>query len=177
MSESSIDFIKMTDDAIKVITDPKAFYTSMPQKGGFQVPLIFAVIMSLAAAAVTFVLAVLNMGAVSGFGFGAISAFIVYPIVIVLFCFIVGAILYVIWRLMGSEKDYEVAMRCVAFSTAVLPVVAAATIVPFVGNAVLPAWGCLLMYVASVTVHARKEQTSQIVFGLLAVILVLWALN
>ena len=177
MSEPSIDFAKMTDDAIKVITDPKVFYASMPQKGGFQTPLIFALIMALAAAAITFVLAVLNMGSMSRLGFGAISAFVVYPIGIVLFTFIAGAIMYVIWRLMGSDKDYETAVRCVAFSTAILPVAAAATVLPIIGNVIQGAWACLLMYMASITVHSRKEETSQIVFGILAVILVIGALN
>ena len=177
MSEQAIDFVKMTDDAIKVVTDPKGFYASMPQKGGFQTPIIFAVIMSLAAAAVTFVLAVLNMGAMSSMGFGAISAFIVYPIGIVLFSFIVAAIMYVVWRLMGSEKDFEVAVRCVAYSTAVMPIAAAIMILPFIGNIVQPIWGCLLMYMASITTHGREEQTSQIVFGILAAILVLGAIT
>ena len=46
MSDSqatNFDFGTVIDDAKKVITDPIAFYRSMPTTGGYANPLIFAI--------------------------------------------------------------------------------------------------------------------------------------
>ncbi len=173
MSSVSVDVDKTMAIATQVITDPVGFYKAMPQTGGFQAPLIFAAIMALVAAAVVFALAVVGLGPVGAMGLGAVMMLIVYPIAVVIACFIMGGILFIIWKLMGGTKDFEVAVRCFAFSTAVLPVVGAISIIPALGELASPLWGCFLMYTASLHVHALPEKKSQIVFGVLAAILVI----
>ena len=158
MSNMSIDIDKTIATAMQVITDPVSFYKAMPQSGGFQAPLIFAAIMAAVTAAILFALAIVGLGALGPMGLGALTMLIVYPIAVVVACFIMGGILFVIWKLMNSTKDYEMAVRCFAFSTAVLPVVAALSILPMIGDLASPLWGCFLMYTASVHAHALPEK-------------------
>lgn len=177
MSNMSIDIDKTIATAMQVITDPVSFYKAMPQSGGFQAPLIFAAIMAAVTAAILFALAIVGLGDLGPMGLGAVTMLIVYPIAVVVACFIMGGILFVIWKLMNSTKDYEMAVGCFAFSTAVLPVVAALSILPMIGDLASPLWGCFLMYTASVHAHALPEKKSQIVFGVLAVIFTLGTLS
>ena len=177
MSNMSIDIDKTIATAMQVVTDPVSFYKDMPQSGGFQAPLIFAAIMAAVTAAVLFTLAIVGLGALGSMGLGSVTMLIVYPIAVVVACFIMGGILFFIWNLMGSSKDYEMAVRCFAFSTAVLPVVAALSILPLVGDLASPLWGCFLMYTASVHAHALDDKKSQTVFGVLAVIFALGVLS
>ncbi|MEO0368043.1 MAG: YIP1 family protein [Pseudomonadota bacterium] len=177
MSQMSINPEMMIKDAQQIITDPASFYKSMPQSGGFPAPLIFAVIMSIVTAALLFILAIVNLGDARHMGVSAVGLLIGYPIAMVVGLFIGGAIMWVIWRLMGSSKDYEVAVRCMAFSTAILPVLAVASIIPLVGDLASALWGCYLLYIASITVHGIAAKTAQIVFGIFAVIGVLGALT
>jgi hypothetical protein len=177
MSNINFDIDNIIATAKQVVTDPAGFYKSMPVTGGYQTPIIFAATMAVVTAAVLFVLAIVGLGALHIMGMGAVMMLVVYPIAVVIGSFIMGGILYVIWKLMGSNKDYETSVRCFAYSTAVLPIVAAATILPVIGEIASPLWGCLLMYFASMHVHALEEKNSKIVFGVLAAILVLGALS
>ena len=164
------------DTALAVITDPKGFYQSMPKSGGFEAPILFVVLMALAAAAVTFFWSILHMGPMSGLGVAAVSFFIVYPLGLLVACFMLGGVAFGIWRLMGSDLPYEVSFRCVSFSTAIVPVLAVMSLVPFVATVVQPLWACYLMYLASTQVHGRSDDSSQLVFGVIALVLTLGAI-
>ena len=71
---------------------------------------------------------------------------------------------------MGSDKDYEVAYRCVAYSMAVAPIIVLISIIPYLAGIVRTLWGCFLLYTASTEVHAIKVQTAKVVFGIFAII-------
>jgi len=87
--------------------------------------------------------------------------------------FIVSAILFVIWKLMGSEQDYETAFRSWSAATAVYPVAALLSIIPYVGAIVGVLWGTYLMIEASVAVHERPRRTAQLVFGILGLFMLI----
>ncbi len=173
MSDSTIDINKTIATAMQVITDPVGFYKSMPQSGGYTAPVTFVAMVAFVAAAIIFVLAVVGLGPVDHMGFSAAVLLPVYPVAAVIASFIMGGIVYLIFKLMGSTKDYEVAMRCVAYSFAVVPVVAAVSIITILGELLSPLWGCFLMYIASQHVHGLDEGKSKIVFGVLAAIFTL----
>ncbi len=160
------DINQIIDTTKAVISNPVAFYRSMPQTGGYENPVVFVAVMAFAFAAISFVLSIIGLG--GGFFLGLI----LMPVAAVIGSFIGGGILFVIWKLMGSEKEYEVAYRCVAFSFAIMPVIAVVQIIPYLGGIIQTLWASLLMYVASIEVHKLKAQTAQIVFGILAFILV-----
>ena len=46
------------------------------------------------------------------------------PIAVAIGSFIGGAILFIIWKLMGSQEDYETAYRCGAYLMALAPITA-----------------------------------------------------
>jgi hypothetical protein len=102
-----------------------------------------------------------------------LSAIILMPIFAVIGSFISAAILFVIWKLMGSSENYETAYRCQSSVTAIYPVVALIAIIPYLGTIIMIGWGALLVIEASVSVHERKRNVAQIVFGILAVLMIL----
>ncbi|WP_232059119.1 YIP1 family protein [Kineobactrum salinum] len=112
-------------------------------------------------------------GSTTGMLAAGLGAIIVMPIFAVIGAFIGAAILFVIWRLMGSGEDYETAFRCQASVAAIYPVTALLAIVPYLGTIITIAWGAFLLVEASVSVHGRERKTAQIVFGVLAVLMIL----
>lgn len=171
---SGFDLGLVIEQAKQVVTDPATFYRAMPKSGGISEPLIFMLVMGVAAGAVH---AVLSMIGLTGSGWAGLGAIFFWPIALLIGGFISAAIMFVIWKLMGSAEGYETAYRCVAYSTAILPVVAVLTIIPYLGTAVRVVWSIWLMIVASTEVHGRSKQTAQLVFGILGAIGLLFSLS
>ena len=167
---NSFDLNAVIADATQVITKPDAFYRNMRTAGGFIEPMLFMVVM---AAALGLFMTLLSF---FGLGVGAlavgIGAIIFMPIFIGIFSFVGAAVMFVIWRLMGSERNYETAYRCVAYSTAVLPIVGVANLVPYLGSIVSVVWGMYLMAIASIEVHHRKRETAYAVCAALGLLMV-----
>lgn len=160
------------EDAKRVITDPVGFYRDMPKSGGFADPMIFvaAIAVLIGVAAAIFSVIGLGKASMAFAGVAGFSAVIIIPIFAVIGSFIGGAILFVIWKLMGSEHNYETAYRCVAYAYAIAPIALVLSIIPYLGTIIKGLWGTFLMYTASVEVHSLKAQTAKIVFGVLAAI-------
>jgi len=158
---------KVIEQAKQVITDPAGFYRAMPRDGGYSEPVIFTLVMAAIAGAVFALLSIIGL---TGAGFGGVAAIIVLPIAMLIGGFIAGAVLFVIWKLMGSPQNYQTAYRCVAYSYAIFPVVTLFIVIPYVGTLVRTAWGIWLMVIASVEVHGRQQRTALIVFGILGVL-------
>ena len=177
MSDKPVfNFATVIEDAKKIITDPATFYRGMSKTGGYGEPLIFAIVM---AAITGLILAIYSMffssaalGGVTGF-----LAIFIMPIGAVIGCFIGGAIMYVIWKLMGSSESYEVAVRCVAHTFVVLPVIALVSFIPYLAGIAKTLWSVFLLYTASLEVHKLKQEIAKIVFGILAAIFVLWGVS
>lgn len=173
---TAFSFASVIEDAKKIITDPAAFYRTMPKTGGYGEPLIFAIVMAvitgLIIALYSLFFAPIALGGAAGF-----AAIIILPIAAVLGCFIGGAIMYVIWKLMGSGEDYEVAVRCVAYTFVIMPVISVVSFIPYLAGIAKTLWGCFLLYTASIEVHKLKQDIVKIVFGILAAIGVLWGVS
>lgn len=166
------DINKVIADAKSVITNPAGYFQAMPKSGGLVEPLIFIVVMAVAMGLISAVLSLFSSGTggLLAWGFAAIIAL---PIGAVIGAFIGAAILFVIWKLMGSTESYETAFRCLAAGTAIYPVMAVLSIVPYIGTIVGIAWISWLMIEASVGVHGRERRTATLVFGILGVLLVI----
>lgn len=162
-------------DAKKVIFDPVGFYKNMSTSGGYADPIIFVAVMALAGALISTILSMIGLAKFNAItmGMGGFKMIFIYPVLAVIGSFIGAAILFVVWKLMGSERDYETAYRCTAYTMAITPVISVISVVPYLANAIKTLWIMLLFYLASVHVHALKEQTAKIVFGVLAAIFVL----
>jgi len=104
-------------------------------------------------------------------------AILIIPIMALIGSFIGAAILFVIWKLLGSEEFFEPAYRCVAYSTAIIPITALLGLIPYLGSIIKLAWSTYLIYVASVEVHNLKASTAMAVFGVLGSLMLFIALS
>lgn len=160
------------DSALRIIKDPAGFFRDMPKSGGFGDPLVFAVVMGVVAGLVRALLGLFHFGGIVSTGM-AIAAVVLTPIMVIIFGFVGAAILFVIWKLMGSGESYETAYRCGAYASAITPITALVNAIPFVGMLVGLGWMLYLLVMASVEVHKIAAGTAWKVFGVIAAVLVL----
>lgn len=166
----------VSETMMQVITNPVGFYQSMPRSGGFVEPLVFAIIMGVIGGVLQAILGVFGIG-FAGTIIIALASIIIVPIMIAIFGFVGAAILFVIWRLLGSQESYETAYRCGAYATAVTPVTSILNIIPYIGPALGVAWMAYLMIIASIQVHQVKPKIALIVFGILGGLLVVGSIG
>ncbi len=152
------------DAAIAVITKPAEFYRGMVKSGGFVDPLIFLGVMGVIGGVIQALLGLLHITMAISVG-TALKSIVVMPIAIIIGSFIGAAILFVIWKLMGSNESYETAYRCGAYSSATIPIMAILGVIPFVGGLIGLAWMLFLLVNASVEVHKIAAKTAWMVFG------------
>jgi hypothetical protein len=175
-ASGQLNLEQIRDRAIKVITDPVGFYQEMPKSGGLVEPLIFMVALGVVAGVLAAVLSLVGLG-MAGAAAAGLVAVIMMPIFIVIFGFIGAGIAFIIWKVMGSQEDFETAFRCVAFTAAIMPVNVVLNIFPYIGSFVSALWAMALLAVASIHVHRREPQTSWAVFGILGLLLALSNVN
>jgi hypothetical protein len=154
----------------KVITNPVEFYRNMPKAGGFVDPLVFAVALGVVSGIIQ---AVVSLFSPVGTVVLALGAIIMTPIMVLIFGFIGAAIVFVIWKLMGSNESYETAYRCGAYASAISPITVVAGLIPAVGGLVGIAWMTYLLVVASTEVHKIPAKKAWLVFGIIAAVLAL----
>ena len=175
MEPKDINFAAMPQTAVNVVTKPAEFFQGMPKSGGFLEPLVFAIIMGFIAGIIQAILSFIGFGPVTGYGGGmsGFSMIIFMPIAAAIGSFIGGAILFVIWKLMGSQEDYETAYRCGAYLMALAPITAIIGAIPYAGG--LISMGIYLFYLvtASVYVHNIPSQKAWLVFGIIFAIFAL----
>lgn len=169
-------FSTVSETMMQVITNPVGFYQSMGRSGGFVEPLIFAVVMGVIGGILQAILSIFGIGSGGTFML-ALAAIILVPIMTAIFGFVGAAILFVIWRILGSQESYETAYRCGAYATAVTPITTLFSIVPYFGPALGVVWMCYLMIVASVQVHGIKQKKAFIVFGIIGGLLILTSIS
>jgi hypothetical protein len=176
MEPKDINFAAMPQTAINVVTKPAEFFQGMSKTGGFLDPLVFAVIMGLIAGIIQAILGFIGLGTAGGYGGGMMSGFgviILMPIAAAIGSFIGAAILFVIWKLMGSEENYETAYRCGAYLMVVAPIAAVIGIVPYAGGLAKIAIYMFYLVTASIHVHNIPSQKAWMVFGIIGIIFTL----
>ena len=149
----------------KIITNPVGFFQSMPKSGGFVEPIIFMVSMGVVAGIIQALLGIVGLFHTSFFG--ALSFIIIVPVLATIFGFVGAAILFVIWKIMGSQQSFETAYRCGAYTGGIVPISTVLSIIPFIGSLVGLVWMTYLLVVASTEVHNIKAKTAWIVFGVI----------
>jgi hypothetical protein len=163
--------------AIKVITNPAEFFRGMAKSGGFVDPLIFMVVMGVIGGIVQAIAGLFRLGMGRYAGAGALTYIAIMPIGIAIGGFIGALILFVIWKLMGSQESYETAYRCGAYSAAIVPITMIIGLIPYVGGLITMAWGVYLLVMASVEVHKIAAKTAWLVFGIIGAILAIGGLS
>lgn len=173
MEPKDIDFAAMPQKAISVVTKPAEFFQAMPKAGGFLEPLVFAVIMGLITGIIQAILNVIGLVPGAGYAGGVMGGFgaiIFMPIAAAIGSFIGAAILFVIWKLMGSEENYETAYRCGAYLMAVAPITAIIGVIPYAGGIITMAIYVYFLVAASIHVHQIPSGKAWMVFGIIGVI-------
>jgi hypothetical protein len=179
MEPKDINFAAMPQTAVSVVTKPVEFFQGMPKSGGFLEPLVFAVIMGFIGGIIHAVLNVFGLGA-GGYGGGMMSRFgviIFMPIMAAVGSFIGAAIFFVIWKLMGSQEDYETAYRCGAYLMALVPITAIISAIPYAGVVVIVVIDVFYLVTASIHVHNIPSQKAWLVFGIIGVIFAIMAVS
>jgi hypothetical protein len=180
MTESNgLDLARMPDQAIGVITAPREFFKSMPRDGGYLDPIVFLLVMGIAATLIQIVLGFIGFGqgAFTGMAMAGLFTIIILPLFLLVASFIIAAVAFVIWRFLGSQQTFETAYRCTAYMSAIAPIAALLGAIPYLGTIAHVAWGTVLMIIASVEVHVLKERTAQIVFGIIGAIMALLGIS
>ena len=158
------------DDAIKVIKSPAEFYKEMPRTGGYGKPALFLGVMTFLGFLVLLIGKALIVRP-TGFAGGMIML-IVIPTIIIVASFVGAAILYGIWKILGSEEKYETAYRCMAYTYAVLPLSSLLAFVPLIGPVIGTVWVAYLIILASIHVHNIKPSMAWLVWGLITLLFV-----
>lgn len=176
MESKDINFAAMPQTAVNVITKPAEFFQEMPKSGGFLKPLVFAIIMGFIAGIIQAILSFIGLGPGAGYGGGmsGFSMIIFMPIAAAIGSFIGGAILFIIWKLMGSQEDYETAYRCGAYLMALTPITVIIGVVPYAGGLISLVIYLFYLVTASIHVHNIPSQKAWLVFGIIGVIFALF---
>jgi len=172
MEKQRIDLNEIKESAIKVLTSPRAFFKEMPKTGGYVKPLIFMIAMGVIGGLIQSLFSIIGLKVAAGLAMGAASILLV-PVIVGVFGFVGAVILYVIWRVMGSQEDYETAYRCVAYISALTPITSILGIVPYIGGAVGVALAMYFTILASIEVHRISSQKAWLVFSIIGAILIL----
>ncbi|RQW83284.1 MAG: hypothetical protein EHM79_16555 [Geobacter sp.] len=184
MESKSIDFAGIPQTVIKVVTAPAEFFREMPKTGGFVEPLVFMVIMGaisgLLGGLFQAVSSMLGLHLYVGMQMG-IASIVLLPIMFALgsavFGFVSAAILFVIWKLMGSGESYETAYRCVAYLAALSPLTTVLGIIPYIGGAIGLVIFTFYLVTASIQTHGIAAQRAWLVFGILAAIFIIFSVS
>lgn len=176
MEGKGINFAAFPQTAIKVLTAPAAFFREMPKTGGFVEPLIFMVVMGVISGLIQAIFSLLGLNITGGIAMG-MAAVIMMPIFIAIFGFVGAAILFVIWKLMGSQESYETAYRCGAYTSVLAPIAAVLGIVPYLGSTAGIAAYTFFLVAASVEVHKIASKKAWLVFGIIGAVLILLSIT
>lgn len=171
MNENQTSMKAIIDIAMAIAKNPGAFYRTMPKTGGYVAPMLFVIVMSVLAGCILFAYFLLGFGVLgSAVGFGAILMTVLFAL---LGSFISAAIMYVIWKLMGSNENYETAYRCIAYAAVTYPVSALLGPIPYIGAVIAILLGFYLMVLASTEVHGLEKRTAYLVLGILAILVII----
>ena len=160
----------------QVLLDPRSFFAHLPRHGGYGEPVIFVGIMAVIAGVLGALLSFFTPLRIGGMTFGVVSI-LVMPLVLIIGSFIAAGLMHAVWKFMGSRQDFENAYRCIAFSTAIVPVTTLVAILPYFGTLAANIWWFWLMLLASTTVHGLEFRKSLYVLGALALVIVLMNLS
>lgn len=157
---------------VAVVTRPAEFFSAMPRTGGYAQPLIFMVVMGVAGGLIRAVLGMLGL-LTAGSTATALTGIILAPVLILIFGFIGAAILFIIWKMMGSQRDFETAYRCVAYGSAISPLTQFLMLIPYLGIVLALGWWAFILVAASNQVHDVGRSVAITVFGGIAAVLAL----
>lgn len=176
METKGINIAAIPQTAIRVIISPSAFFREMQKTGGYVEPLVFMVVMGVIGGLIQTVFSLLGLHLAAGMAMGAASI-IILPILIAIFGFVGAAIIFVIWKLMGSQESYETAYRCAAYISALTPITTVLGLIPYLGAPIGIVLSTFFLVIASVEVHKIPSRKAWLVFGIIGAILIIMSIS
>ncbi|TAL61946.1 MAG: YIP1 family protein [Bacteroidetes bacterium] len=183
MSDGTFNFNAFIKESKDVLMSPKSYFSTMKTTGGMTEPLIKAVIYGTVAGAIAFLWSILNLSpAVGGLFGGAVGIMIfVFKIITSIIGLFIGAvILLVISAICKGTTDFEANLRVTAAVMVVMPISAlfgfAGGINMYLAVAIglaINIFSLWLLYNGLVEALKSKQETTKIVFYVLAAIFVL----
>jgi hypothetical protein len=184
MSNSTFDFNVFIKESKDVLTNPKAYFSTMKTTGGIAEPLIKAGIYGVVAGVIALIWSFLKIGGMTGGLFGGavgIMMFVWYIIAAIIGLFIGAVILLIISAICKGNTDFEACARVTASAMVIMPISAllsfisglnltAGSIVGLVVNMYM----LYLLYHGLVEALKAKPDTTKIVMYVLAALLVLF---
>jgi hypothetical protein len=170
MEAMGVDLKRIPQKALGVLLSPSAFFRGMPRTGGYVEPLIFMVAMGVVAGLIQSLFAIFGLHVGAGLAMG-VGSIIVLPIFIAISGFIGAAVLFVIWKLMGSQESYETAYRCGAYISALTPITIILGLIPYLGGVAGIALATFYFVIATVEVHRIPSKKAWLVFGIIGAVL------
>jgi len=150
----------------QIVSNPVHFFRSMPKGGGYGDPVLFIVVVSIISVLINIILSIIGVGFFFSIG-AAFMMVVIGPIMAVIMSFVGAAILFVIWRVMGSKESFETCYRCGAYASGISPITTIIAVIPYVGTILSFAWICFLIVLASAEVHGLSMKKAWIVFGVI----------
>ncbi len=150
----------------EVILTPAGFFRKMPRGGGLVDPVIFIASMSFITSVITLILWTMDKGFATSLS-NALVNIVIWPVFSVIASFVSAAVLFVIWKVMGSSESYPTAYWCGAYATAITPVIIILHAIPYVGSVIGFVWMAYMFVTASIEVHGIRKKMAWIVFGVI----------
>ncbi len=164
-----MDLVNIIQTAIRVIMSPAMFFKEMPKTGGFIEPLVFMVVMGFLGSLIQALLSIIGLSP-EGPAIGVFPLIIMLTFIIVISGFIAAGIYFVIWRIMGSQESFETAYRCNAYISALIPITAVFSPIPYLNQVITVVLTTLFLVIVTVQVYNMPLKKAWIVFGILGVI-------
>jgi hypothetical protein len=171
-----MDFAPIPQTALRVVAQPAAFFREMPKKGGFIKPLVFTAAVAVLSGLLQALQGLLHLNVARGAAAG-FASIVLIPVMTAIFSFVGAAILFVIWKLMGSQEDYEAAYRCGAALSALGPITTVLGVIPYLGSAASLLIMVYYLVAASVETHKIGSRKAWTVFGALGAALIVLSLS
>lgn len=150
----------------ELIFTPAEFFRKMPRSGGFVDPVIFVASMSFVTGVINLILWTMDKGFATSLS-NAFVGIVIMPVFSVIASFISAAVLFIIWKVMGSSESYETAYRCGAYAMAITPVIIILDVVPYIGSVIGFIWMAYIFVTASIEVHGIRKKMAWVVFGVI----------
>jgi hypothetical protein len=176
MASGNINLTEIPRTALRVLMSPAAFFREMPRSGGYVEPLAFMVAMGVISGILQSILSLVGLQFAASVGM-ALGSIVIFPIMIAIIGFIGAAIMFALWKLMGSGEDYETSYRCVAYVSALGPIMTLLNVVPYLGSAVGLVAACFYYVAASVEVHGIPARRAWTVFGIITGIMIVMTVS
>ncbi|MES0335893.1 MAG: YIP1 family protein [Candidatus Magnetobacterium sp. LHC-1] len=170
MGRNHISVFSIPSTAIRVLTTPADFFSTMPKKGGYMGPLVFMIAMGVSGGLLKAAISILGFNILEGIG-KAVAAILFVPVTVTLFGFLAALALFIIWKILGSRQSYETSYRCVAYMSALMPVMVVINGFPFPGGLVSVTLLVIFIVIAGEKVHSIPPTRTRIVFAILGLVL------